>query len=431
VEIRPYWDTDFPSREELAADARSDEEVVDGFRAVLDDAIAERMVADVEVACYLSGGIDSSAVLGLAAQRLSRPVRAFTIVFGQEMYSEERLAQRTARLAGANFEPVPVTQHDLAEAFPDALWHAENLVMNGHGIAKYLLSKVVRDAGIKVVLTGEGADEIMGGYPPFRRDLVLHNSEDRSPEEVDKLLAELTAGNRSSRGLLTADGAVAPGLDALETRLGWVPSALSTWATLAAKTYPLLDEGYLAEATQHNPYGELLDTLDVRRRITGRDPVNQALYIWTHTHLATYVLTLLADRMEMAHSVEGRVPFLDHRVAEYTAGLPVRHKIRGLREKHVLREAVASCVLPEIRERQKHPFMAPPARDPDDPLAVFCQDTLRSPAVADQPFFDQKRVRELMDQVGRMEPDDRAAFEGVVLRVVSTCLLQQRFGIGA
>jgi len=159
--------------------------------------------------------------------------------------------------------------------------------------------------------------------------------------------------------------------------------------------------------------------------------VNQALYIWTRTVLPTYILTVLGDRMEMAHSVEGRVPFLDHHVAEYAARIPVHHKIRGLREKHVLREAVRDCVLPEVYDRQKHPFMSPPARNSGDALSVFCQDMLRSRFVADQPFFNPGRIRGLMDQVATMEPADRAAFEGVVLRIVSTCILQQRFGLAA
>lgn len=426
VEIRPYWDTDFPRQDELAADPRTEGEIVEGFRAVLEDAVRERMVADVEVASYLSGGIDSCAVLGLAQRHADRPIRAFTIAFGEQRFNEQAQAERTARWLGSSFVPVPVSQHDLAESFEDAVWHAETMIFNGHGVAKYLLSRAVRDAGIKVVFTGEGADEILGGYPPFRRDMLLHNSADQPPEDVAKLLAELDATTRTSRGLLSAHGEVAPGLEVCDARLGWVPSMLSTWSTLAAKMYPLLDPGYLSR--QANPYTELLDSLDVRGRLSGRDPLNQGLYIWTRTHLPTYVLTFLADRMEMAHSVEGRVPFLDHHVAEYAARLPVHHKIRGLREKHVLRDAVADCVLPEVRERHKHPFMAPPARDSGDPLAAYCQDLLRSTVVDDQPFFDPVRVRGLMDTVHGLEPDDRAAYEGVVLRVASICALQRRLG---
>ncbi len=431
VDIRPYWDLDFPDAATLAADQRSDAEIVAGFRDVLDDAVRERLVADVEVACYLSGGIDSCAVLGLAQRHLARPIRAFTIVFGDELYNEGRLAQQTAELTGSTFVPVPATQQALVDAFGDALFHAETLVFNGHGVAKYLLSKAVHQAGIKVVFTGEGADEILAGYPPFRRDLLLHNTKGQDPDQVARMLAELHASNQSSRGLLTADGATAPGLEVIETRLAWIPSGIEVFSTLAAKMLPLFNPAILATAAQANPYTELLDTVDPPRRLAGRDPVNQALYLWAKTMLPNYVLTVLADRMEMAHSVEGRVPFLDHHVAEYAAKIPVHHKIRGLREKHVLREAVRDVVLPEIYDRQKHPFMSPPARDNNDPLSQYCQDTLRSNVVENQPFFAPTQVRALMDRIAASEPAERAAHEGVVLRILSTCLLHQRFNMTA
>lgn len=434
VDVYRYWDIEFPPAEVLAADRRSDAEVVDGFRAVLDDAVAERLVADVEVASYLSGGIDSSAVLGLAQRRLSRPIRAFTITFSDAMYDEEALARRTAALVGAEFVPVPVTQADLAEAFPDAIWHAETLVLNGHGVAKYLLSRAVRDAGIKVVFTGEGSDEILGGYAPFRRDVLLSPAAGGDPDEVARRLAELEQSNQASRGLLVADGPPPAGLDALRRRLGWVPSWFEVQASLAGKLTPLLDGAYREAARTGDPFTELLDCVDPRARLSRLDPLNQALYLWSVTQLPNYILTFLADRMEMAHSVEGRVPFLDHHVAEYTAGLPVHHKIRmepgkPLREKHILREAVRDCILPDVYDREKHPFLSPPPRSNDDELARYCHDVLRSSVLEDQPFFDPKQVRRFLDDLGAVPPAERGGAEGVVMRVVSTCLLQDRFGM--
>ena len=427
VDIRRYWDMDYPSREELQADRRSDEEVIEGFREVFKDAVSQRLVADVEVAAYLSGGIDSSAVIGLAQRELTRPIRAFTICFDDEMYDESLLARRTAELTGANFVPVPVTQLQLAEAFPHALWHAETLAMNGHGVAKFLLSRAVRDAVIKVVLTGEGADEMLAGYPPFRRDLILQSG----GEESARLLQELAAANQSSRGLLSPVGEAAPGLDALTQRLGWTPSSFQSFSTLAAKVHPLLGDDFRAEQIRAGAYTELLDFTDVHGRLSGRDPINQALYLWGRTQLATYVLVYLGDRMEMAHSIEARVPFLDHRVAEFAAQLPVRHKVRRLREKHVLREAVRDCVLPEIYDRQKHPFMSPPARTSSDALGEFYHDVLHSAAAEAQPFFEPQRLRTLLKHVNELPSPDRGAFEGAVLLAVSTCVLQERFSMGA
>jgi asparagine synthase (glutamine-hydrolysing) len=429
VDVRPYWDADYPTREELAADRRSEEEIVEGFRFVLDDAVRQRLVADVEVAAYLSGGIDSSAVVGLAQRELSRPIRAFTICFDDERYDESALARKTAAVAGANFVPVPVTQRQLADAFSDALWHAESLVLNGHGVAKFLLSRAVREAGIKVVLTGEGADEMLGGYPPFRRDMLLHNTEGQDPAEAARLLEQLVAANQSSRGLLSADGGAAPGIQTLVRRLGFAPSGLEAFSTVATKVYPLFHADYRARQLAVDPYAELLDGVDIAGQLRGRDAVNQALYLWWKTHLANYVLCYLGDRMEMAHSVEGRVPFLDHQVAEFSAKLPVHYKIRGMREKHVLREAVRDCVLPEIYDRQKHPFMTPPARSPNDAMTEFYQDVLQSSAVDAQPFFEPAQVRRLMQRVTAMAPNERAAFDGAVLLVVSACVLQERFGM--
>ena len=159
-----------------AADDRSDAEVVAGFRAVLDDAVRERLVADVEVASYLSGGIDSCAVLGLAQRHMDRPIRAFTLCFEDALYDESALARAQAERSGASFHPIPVSPRALADAYRDAVWHAETPFVNGHGVAKFLLCRAVRDAGIKVVFTGEGSDEMLGGYAPFRRDVLLYNS---------------------------------------------------------------------------------------------------------------------------------------------------------------------------------------------------------------------------------------------------------------
>src|SRR5215471_3440687 len=431
VEIRRYWDTEYPTREKLAQDKRSDAQVVEEFRAVLDEAVAERLVADVEVASYLSGGIDSCAVLGLAQRRLSRPIRAFTISFGEELYNEERTAREMAAFAGANFIPVPVSQQQIADSFADALWHTECPMINGNGTAKFLLSKAVRDAGIKVVFTGEGSDEILAGYPSSRRDLVLFNSDELEPAEADRLMRELEAANVVSRGLLIPQGEAAAGAEVLRARLGFIPSWIHSISSLAERLPSIFRAPIAERVLRGNFYAEFLDSVDVAGHLKGRDPVNQSLYLWNKTILVNMILTYLGDRMEMAHSVEGRVPFLDHHVAEYVAGLPVRHKIRGMREKYVLREAVRDVVTPEVYQRQKHPFLSPPPKSDNDALFAFCQDVLRSSALKEQPFFEPAPVMAFLDHVSGLDASERNQFSGGLLNMVSTCILQQRFGLGA
>ena len=155
-----------------------------GCTHALDDAVRLRLRADVPVGCYLSGGLDSCAVLGLASKHRVDPIRAFTLTFDRADYDESVMAEEMAALGGAEFYPVPIRQADLADHFFDATWYAETLCFNAHGVAKYLLSDAVRKAGYKVVLTGEGSDEIFGGYPHFRRDMLLYDNGGQDPAAV-------------------------------------------------------------------------------------------------------------------------------------------------------------------------------------------------------------------------------------------------------
>src|SRR5262249_51792491 len=215
--------------------------------------------------------------------------------------------------AGADFQPIPIRHADLADHFADAAWQAETLFVNAHGIAKYLLSRAVRDAGYKVVLTGEGSDEILAGYAHYRRDLVLHNGQGQDAGAVRQLLEQLQANNPVSRGLLLPDGE-APPLASVRRALGFVPSWLEGFGTAAARLRSLFAPDFAAEFTGRDAYRVFLNGLDVAGQLTGREPVNQSLYLWSKAVLPNYILTVLGDRMEMAHSVEGRVPFLDHHV---------------------------------------------------------------------------------------------------------------------
>ena len=206
-------------------------------------------------------------------------------------------------------------------------------------MAKFLLSRAVRDAGIKVVFTGEGSDEMLAGYAPFRRDVLLYNSASQDPEIVAKLLAEMreSSSNRAAPMLVPTEDAPIPELDVVAQRLGWIPSWIKTFGATGAHATEFFSAGMAESVAGINPYELALSRLPVDERLAGRDPLNQALYLWSRIHLPNFILTFLSDRIEMAHSIEGRVPFLDHLVAEYAAGIPIDMKVNGMREKHVLR----------------------------------------------------------------------------------------------
>jgi len=428
IRVEAYWDIDYPAADH-PPQARPEQALIGGFREVLEEAVRLRLRADVPVACYLSGGLDSCAILGLAARHHADPISAFTLRFDNEAYDEGPVAEEMARLAGADYQPISLSGDDLADHFSDAVFHAEGACINAHGVAKFLLSRAVREAGFKVVLTGEGADEVLAGYPHFRQDLVLAGAVSGDRAERRRLLGELAAANEASRGLLlaTQEG---PGSSLLQERLGFTPTFLRSQFARFAHMGKFHDRDYFAALDRPDPARLLLGSLDVERRLRGRAPLHQSLYLWAKTMLPDYVLATLGDRMEMAHAVEGRVPFLDHKVTEYLQAVPPDLMIRGMTEKYILREATRDVVTDTVYRRQKHPFLSPPALPEQSPkMAALLQDTLRSKMVDAVPFLDGRQIRNMADQLGGISSELRRSMDSHLMVLLSTVLLHQRLGI--
>jgi asparagine synthase (glutamine-hydrolysing) len=429
MRILRYWEFNYPPADELGADRRNEKACVEEFAAVFEEAVRLRMRADVPVGCYLSGGLDSCAVLGFAARLSGSPIQAFTLTFDQANYDEGDIAREMAAQAGANFRPIPIKQSDIADHFGDAIWHSETLFSNGHGVSKYLLSRAVRDAGYKVVYTGEGSDEIFGGYVHFRSDMLQHNTQGQDAAEVQRLLLELENANRVSRGLLMPAGNTGS-LESVERLLGFVPGCLKVFAAQGQQRLTLFDADFKARFAGRDSARLFLDNLDLPAVLRGRDPLNKSLFVWAKSFLPNYILNLLGDRMEMAHSVEGRVPFLDHHVVECVCRAPVSLKIRGVTEKYLLREAAKPVITETVYRRQKHPFLSPPVTTvPTERFHQMMQDTLRGPVLASVPFYDQKKVVALLDQLPAMSDSDRVGWDPVLMSVLSACVLQERFGL--
>jgi asparagine synthase (glutamine-hydrolysing) len=429
-QINQYWDFHYPAAGKLVP-SRSDSDYAAEFRDALEEAVRIRLRADVPVGVYLSGGLDSCAVLGLAARHHPEPIRAFTLTFEDAAYDEGPIAREMAARAGAQFHTIPIAQRDLADNFADAIAQAESPCVNAHGVAKYLLSRAVRDAGYKVVITGEGSDEILGGYPHFRRDMLLYNREGQDPEAVAQLLAWLDEHNRVSRGLLLPDGETGS-LDAVRRILGFVPSWIETFSTREMKMRPLLSGDFRERFGPREGLYGILDEVNLPTQLAGRDPLNQSLYLWAKTVMPGYILTMLGDRMEMAHSIEGRVPFLDHKLVEVIVSQPINQKIRGMTEKFVLREAVKDVITDTVYKRQKHPFLSPPATlSPDDSFSTYVQDTLRGETLRSLSFFDQNEVIALLDRLPAMDTGARTANDQVLMILMSLCVIHERFGMTA
>jgi asparagine synthase (glutamine-hydrolysing) len=149
-------------------------------------------------------------------------------------------------------------------------------------------------------------------------------------------------------------------------------------------------------------------------------------------HLPNFILTFLSDRMEMAHSIEGRVPFLDHHLAEFAAQIPIHMKINGMREKHVLREAARDVLIEPVYGREKHPFSTPPTKfGEDDAMRELFSDVFASSLLDDQPLFDATKIRRLFESLPQQPPEQRVGVDGLLNRVLSLTLMHQRFGMSS
>jgi len=402
-----YWDFDLPRAAERDRTVRSDE-----LRAALDDAVRVRMRAPGDrVACALSGGIDSSAVAALAARR-RHALDCFSIAFDDDAYDESALAARTARALGATLHVVRASSRELLDALPCAVAQSEGLAINFHLPAKWLLAREVNRAGFKVLLTGEGADEVLAGYPHFRRDLLV----ERGASDAD-----LARRNRASAGLMMPEGATLDA-SAFSRALGFVPSFVLAKAGLGLRASSLVSRDFSARYASRDPYGEILASLDVEQ-MRDRDRVDQSAYAWSKLALAGYILRTLGDGTEMAHAVEGRVPFLDHRFFEVARRVPTSDKIRGDVEKFILRDAMRDALPEEVVARRKHPLLAPPAVGRMDAVG----DWLRS---GDLPsFFDARAVRSALDRVAVVSASERPAWEPPLMLAMTATLLGRAYGL--
>ncbi len=427
IDVLPYWDVNFPID---GLERRAEPELhVEELRHTLHEAVRLRLRADVPVACYLSGGLDSCAILGIASTYAAKPLRAYTLAFDHADYDERKTAEAQAKLSGAEFFPIEIRSEDMADHFGDALYHAERPFINAHCVAKYLLSRAVRDDDTRVVLTGEGSDEVFAGYAHFRKDLMGHLAKRPNPDDSRERLRELEASNRVSQGILLAESGD-PNMDRITARLGYSPAFMEPWAHGRTASLKLLSDEWLQTAKNQDPFCQFLDHVNVSGKLAGRHPVNQSLYLWGKSMLPNYIVSNLGDRMEMAHSVEGRVPFLDHKVVECAAKMPVEMKINGMTEKFVLREATRAVLTEEVYRRQKHPFLSPPSTlQTDGRLYAMVQDTLRGPSLDAVGIYDRTRVVALLDSLSDMDDVSRTRVDPALMTMLSYCLLQERFSL--
>jgi asparagine synthase (glutamine-hydrolysing) len=420
-EERAWWDLTF---DEGPAD-RPEEDLAEELRELLRDATRIRLRADVPVAAYLSGGIDSSLVVALAREIMGDEVTSFGVGFADERYDESAYQDLAARVLRSRFTRVTVSARDVADALPRVIELSEKPTLRTAAAPLLRLSGAVREAGLKVVLTGEGADEIFAGYDVFREDKIRRFWAKRPAEQWRGMpLARLNAY------LATDLARVGPFLLRFYGR-GLTDTDDPLYShrirfANTARSLRLFETDVLAEAARLGDPAERLEA-SLPPGFAGWSPLARAQYLEIRTMLEGYLLHSQGDRMLMGHSVEGRFPYLDHRVVEFAGRLSDRFKLRGLREKYLLRRA-AEPLLPEaITARRKHPYRAPIASallGPDAP--DYVHELLSPGPIADAGIFAVAEVdglRRTLERATTIGETDEMALVGVV----STMLLHRRF----
>jgi asparagine synthase (glutamine-hydrolysing) len=421
IKLNQYWNHRYPTERE---DGIDEEEYAFHLRELLVDATRLRLRADVPVGAYLSGGLDSSSIAAIVRHYTPNKLQTFSVAFQDTQFDERFFQERMARALGTDHYVVECSHSDIAEVFPAVIWHCEVPVLRTAPAPLFLLSALVRRHGLKVVLTGEGADEFFAGYDIFKEALVRRFWAREPDSRLRPMLLralydwipDLQQGSRAYLEAFFKQG--------LHETDDPTYSHLLRWRN-TSRLKRLFSLDAQASLADYDSKADVTAALDPE--LSTWHPLSQAQYLEVRTFLTSYLLSSQGDRVAMAHSIEGRFPFLDHRVVEYAGTIPARMRMRGLNEKRMLKLAMRDLLPEEIWRRPKHPYRAPIS-------AAFCGSNapeyvrqLLSPgAIEGAGYFDPVAVSRLLSKcetATRIGENDNMALVGVL----STQLWHEQF----
>lgn len=422
VTQRRYWALDLSDgnvRRDLSMD-----EAKEAVRAVLDDAVTLRLRADVPVAAYLSGGLDSSLICALAQRRLGGTLQTFSVGFAQARYDERAFQQEVATALGTTHHVVEVQDADVGALLPEVVWHGEQVLVRSAPGPFLALSRLVRQHRTKVVLTGEGADEVFLGYDLYKETKVRQfwARQPRSPHRprlFARLYPYLPLSQQSPEVLRDFFGI------GLEHPEAFDFSHQVRW-TNTGRVARFFSKDFAARVAAYDVTEAVRAQLPPE--VQGWRPLARAQALEMATLLSGYLLSAQGDRMLMGNSVEGRFPFLDHRVIEAAARLPDRVKLDGLEEKAVLKRLARGLVPDDVLARPKFPYRAPIAEALVGPSAPeWCRALLTKPAVDATGVFDGGKVEKLVAKLAKATAAPSEADNMALVAVATTELLAHQF----
>ncbi|KAM0203942.1 hypothetical protein ACHAQI_010278 [Fusarium lateritium] len=441
-EQKQYWDLEYPDK--FSKDTRTEEEITQGVRKRLLEAIEIRLKADVPVAVYLSGGIDSSSVAGMVAHLMKQGtqlgnetnlvpsnMKCYTVQFDEDSGADESaIAQRTADWLGVDIHLVKMDEEALAARFEDTTWYSEVPLPDLNGMGRLALAEAVHSQGIKAVITGEGSDEHFGGYDAFRAD---------SLSEPDHSWPALMTKDEREEAFNTASEQAKHGIFGEFTTD--VPVSTKRMLNNSHVTSSIARVGSLPFSAWTKVYGDTIPETSLVEGFDGRvrdnilkrwHPVHTAQYMFVKTFMPHFILRYNGDNIDMVHQIESRCPFLDHHLTEYVNNIPPSLKMRynakdkSFREKHILREAVKPYVTDEVYNMSKKAYMGPRKFWPGGPLHRKITELVTKENVEKLGFVDWDAAKDSVDRAFSKQ-------EGLALRraitVAQFVVLGQRFGV--
>lgn len=420
---RLYWQIPYYEKDELVSVGFP--EACDQLHSLLLDAVKIRLHADVPVGAYLSGGLDSSIIASLISDNFGNSLKTFSMTFEQPDYDESSYQRRMVSHLGTDNHDIFISNDQIAEHFPPVIWHCEGPLLRTAPVPLMLLSSLVRNDGFKVVLTGEGADEIFGGYNIYKEAKIrAFWSKDLKSRCRPLLLKELypyvmkdsRAKNYLQQYFSVSEAGFKNPFFTHEIR--WRNSARNTaFFSEAAKSAVIShsEEAFLELIPQN---------------FLKRDILSRAQFLEMKGFLSNYLLSSQGDRVAMANSVETRMPFLDYRVIDFAAKIPPHWKINGLNEKYILKKAFQSFLPPEIVQRRKHPFRAPihEAFFSAKKEHRYLEDMLSQSYLRKSGYFDANKVQRLVRLFDSGQVRSAAEFSNMaLLGILSTQLVYHQY----
>ena len=388
IEIRRYWDLHFPAAGDT--DNRPDAELVGEYRERLGEAVRLRLMADVPLGAFLSGGIDSAAITAIMSGLADGPVSTFSVAFAEREANELHYARMVADRYRTDHHEILVTPEQFFGALPRLVWHEDEPIAHPSSVALNFVSRLAAQH-VKVVLTGEGSDETLAGYNRYRATIFNRtfgrNYERFTPSAFRSLvrgtIGSLPGGSRARRKLERTFLTRSADLDTLY---------FDNFAVFGREWQPRILSGQamdrVAGVDPYAAYHAALATTDAHTLL------DQLLYADTKTYL--HELLMKQDQMSMAASIESRVPFLDHPLMEWTARLPQRLKLRGVTTKWILREAMRDMLPAEILSRKKMGFPVPVGSWFRGPYRNLVDEYVLGERALERGIFDPAAVRELV-----------------------------------